>query len=152
MLSGKCCGSSVRYNYEQLEVPAMPSDETEVRLRSLEKSTAVMEKSMEGIERALTEIKQQISSFLDKAQLALAIEGRVERLEEDQADTGRKVAAAFKLIDQHKAEFERVRAEHEACQGRRKTETSWLRERLSKLTDAALIGVVLWLLMMWKTH
>lgn len=130
----------------------MPPDDVEPRLRTLETATAVMEKSMEAIERALSEIKATIAAFLDKAQLALAIEGKVDRLEADRDELMRKTNAAFKLIDTHKQEFERMRAEHQVCQKRMNRGSSWLQERLTRVVDAGMIAVIVWLLTMWKAH
>lgn len=128
------------------------AEEFEVRLRELEKTSAVMGKSMEAIERTLADIKREISSFLDKAQLALAVEGRVERLEGLVSELFRKADAAFKLIDTHGKEFEHMKAEHEICQGWRKKDQGWWRDRAGRLLDAGLIGMVVWLLAVWKGH
>ena len=128
----------------------MPEDDQDKRLRDLEKLTAVMGETMKTIQTTLTDIKGQIQGFLDKASLALAIEARVEHLEGETTELFRKADAAFKSIDSHKQEFATLKAEHAVC--RQAQPASWWKERLGRFLDAGLIGVVVWLLMLFKAH
>lgn len=130
----------------------MPPDDQESRLRDLEKATAVSAETMRSIEKTLTDFKMQIQAFLDKAQLALAIEGRVQRLEDETAELFRKADAAFKLIDAHKADYATLKAEHGACMKTQATGNSWWMDRFGKVMDAGLIGLVVWLLTIYKGH
>lgn len=130
----------------------MPPEDHELRLRDLEKSTAVLSETMRAIQGTLTDIKTQISAFLDKAQLSLAMEGRVERLEDETAELFRKSDATFKLLDSHKGEFASLKAQHEVCMRQENTGSAWWKERIGRFLDAGIIAVVLWLLMIYKGH
>lgn len=130
----------------------MGVEDHDERLRDLEKATAVSAETMRSIQVTLNDFKVQIQAFLDKAQLALAIEGRVQRLEEETAELFKKADAAFKLIDAHKTDYASLKAEHGVCMNSRTTGNSWWMDRFGKVVDAGLIGVVVWLLTIYKTH
>ena len=130
----------------------MPGEDQETRLRDLERSTAVLAETMRSIQSTLSDIKQQIGSFLDKAQLALAVEARVEGLEKSVAELFRKSDAAFKSIDAHKSEYASLKAEHGVCMQAKKTESSWWKDRLGRVLDAGAIALVIWFLAIYKSH
>lgn len=131
----------------------MPEDmETEKRLREMEKAIAVMGESFKGVQETLTDIKDQIRDFLAKAQLALAIEGRVERLEADGSDMNRRLNAAFKHIEEHKQDYATLKAEHTVCMVGQKTQGTWLQNRLNKVIDWAIPLLIMGALYLYKTH
>lgn len=128
------------------------AEDQEARLRELERNTAILGETMKGFQATLIDIRQQIQGFLEKAQVAIAIESRVDRVEEDAAELFRKTDAIFKLIDSHKSEYAVLKAEHAVCINGRTSETSWWKDRLGRLLDAGVIGVIVWLLAMYKGH
>lgn len=127
-------------------------EEFDTRLRELEISAAASGETMRSIQGTLTDIKQQIQGFLEKAHLALAVEGRVERAEEAITELFRKADATFKIIDSHKADYATLKAECALCMKKHSTENSWWKDRAGRIFDAGLIAAVVWLLTIYKGH
>lgn len=130
----------------------MPPEDQDTRLRDLERAQAVQFETMKGIQTALVEIKQQIQSFLDKAQLALAMEGRVKHVEEENAELFHKAEVLFSNFEGLRNEYTALKTQHEVCINRGTTEKSWWKERFGRLVDAGAIAVIVWFLALYKVH
>lgn len=126
----------------------------EARLRAQEKAVAVLEATLANIDKTLADIQSQIKAFLEQTRATATLEHDMKSITDDVNILFGKLKSHSDWIDDHKSAYSKLIAEHEICYVRRedKTKAGWWKDRLGRLVDTAIIGLIVFLLFLFRTH
>lgn len=126
----------------------------ESRLRAQERATAVLEATLSNMDKVLTDIQAQIKEFLEQTRATATLDHDVRDVKEDIGSLVSQLKTHGDWIEKHKASYSKLMMEHEICHERReeKSKAGWWRERLGRLVDTAVIGLIVFLLFLFRAH
>ena len=126
----------------------------ESRLRAQEMATAVLEATLSNMDKVLTDIQAQIKAFLEQTRATATLDHDVRDVKEDVGVLFSQLRTHGEWVESHKSDYSKLMAEHEICYAMRtdKSKAGWWRDRLGRLVDTAVIGLIVFLLFLFKAH